>query len=88
MQNFDQNIDFLEKRQFSRRKLSKIAENCDHRSTPELPKIYFKSGLWLTDTDTIPGGVQGHADPAHSSEDDVLDCVLKSKDFDHSLLLG
>jgi hypothetical protein len=30
MQNFDHNIGFWEKRQFFRRKLSKIAENCDH----------------------------------------------------------
>jgi hypothetical protein len=30
MQNFDHNIGFREKRQLFRRKLSKIAENCDH----------------------------------------------------------
>jgi hypothetical protein len=30
MQNFDHNIGFWEKRQFFRRKLPKIAENCDH----------------------------------------------------------
>jgi hypothetical protein len=33
-QNFDHNIDFWEKRQFFRRKLSKIAENCDHNIDP------------------------------------------------------
>jgi hypothetical protein len=30
MQKFDHNISFCEKRQFFRRKLSKIAENCHH----------------------------------------------------------
>jgi hypothetical protein len=34
MQNFDHNIGFWEKRQFFRRKLSKIAENCDHNIDP------------------------------------------------------
>jgi hypothetical protein len=34
MQIFDHNIDFWEKRQFFRRKLSKIAENCDHNRDP------------------------------------------------------
>jgi hypothetical protein len=34
MQNFDHNIGFREKRQFFRRKLSKIAENCDHNIDP------------------------------------------------------
>jgi hypothetical protein len=34
MQNFDHNIGFCEKRQFFRRKLSKIAENCDHNIDP------------------------------------------------------
>jgi hypothetical protein len=29
-QKFNHNIVFLEKRQFFRRKLAKIAENCDH----------------------------------------------------------
>jgi hypothetical protein len=34
MQNFDRNIGFREKRQFFRRKLSKIAEKCDHNIDP------------------------------------------------------
>jgi hypothetical protein len=34
MQNFDRNIGFWEKRQFFRRKLSKIAENCDRNIDP------------------------------------------------------
>jgi hypothetical protein len=39
MQNFDHNIGFWEKRQFFRRKLSKIAENCDHNIDPWLNSI-------------------------------------------------
>jgi hypothetical protein len=34
MLNFDPNIGFWEKRHFFRRKLSKIAENCDHNIDP------------------------------------------------------
>jgi hypothetical protein len=34
MQNVDHNIGFWEKRQFFRRKLSKIAEDCDHNIDP------------------------------------------------------
>jgi hypothetical protein len=34
MQNFDHHIGFWEKRQFFRRKLAKIAENCDHNIDP------------------------------------------------------
>jgi hypothetical protein len=34
MQTFDHNIGFREKRQFFRRKLAKIAENCDHNIDP------------------------------------------------------
>jgi hypothetical protein len=34
MQNFDHNIGFFEKRQLFRRKLSKMAENCDHNIDP------------------------------------------------------
>jgi hypothetical protein len=34
MQIFDHNIVFLEKRQFFRRKLAKIVENCDHNIDP------------------------------------------------------
>jgi hypothetical protein len=34
--NFNHNIGFWEKRQFFRRKLSKIAENCDHNIDPRL----------------------------------------------------
>jgi hypothetical protein len=37
MQNFDHNIGFCEKRQFFRRKLSKIAENCYHNIDPWSP---------------------------------------------------
>jgi hypothetical protein len=33
---FDHNIVFLEKRQLFRRKLAKIAENCDHNINPSL----------------------------------------------------
>jgi hypothetical protein len=36
MQNFDHNIEFWEERQFFRRKLSKIAEDCDHNIDPRL----------------------------------------------------
>jgi hypothetical protein len=36
MQNFDHNIGFREKRQFFRRKLAKIAENCDHNIDPSI----------------------------------------------------
>jgi hypothetical protein len=36
MKNLDHNIGFREKRQFFRRKLSKIAENCDHHIDPRL----------------------------------------------------
>jgi hypothetical protein len=41
MQNVDHNICFWEKRQFFRRKLSKIAENCDHNIDPWMA-IFFK----------------------------------------------
>jgi hypothetical protein len=47
MQNVDHNIGFWEKRQFFRRKLSKIPENCDHNIDPrsrdqrwKTPKIF------------------------------------------------
>jgi hypothetical protein len=36
MQKFYHNIVFLEKRHIFRRKLSKIAENCDHNIDPRL----------------------------------------------------
>jgi hypothetical protein len=36
MQNFNHNFVFREKRNFFRRKLSKIAENCDHNIDPRL----------------------------------------------------
>jgi hypothetical protein len=39
MQNFDHNIGFWEKRQFFRRKLSKIAENCDHNIDPMVTRL-------------------------------------------------
>jgi hypothetical protein len=34
MQNIDHDVGFWEKRQFFRRKLAKIAENCDHNLNP------------------------------------------------------
>jgi hypothetical protein len=37
MQNVDHNIGFWEKRHFFRRKLSQIAENCDHNIDPGHP---------------------------------------------------
>jgi hypothetical protein len=45
MQNFDHNIGFWEKRQFFRRKLSKIAESCDHNIDPRLGE--FSPIGWL-----------------------------------------
>jgi hypothetical protein len=47
MQIFDHNIGFLEKRQFFRRKLSKIAENCDHNIDPKTRQWtkYVKCGV-------------------------------------------
>jgi hypothetical protein len=42
MQNFDNNIGFWEKRQFFRRKLSKIGENCDHNIDPRSPWRFTK----------------------------------------------
>jgi hypothetical protein len=36
MKKFDHNIGFWEKLQFFRRKLEKIAENCDHNIDPWL----------------------------------------------------
>jgi hypothetical protein len=39
MQNVDHNIGFWEKRQFFRRKLSKIAENCDHNIDPRVTRL-------------------------------------------------
>jgi hypothetical protein len=44
MQNFDHNIVFWEKRQFFRRKLSKIAENCDHNIDP-WEQCYLQIGV-------------------------------------------
>jgi hypothetical protein len=40
MQNFDHNNGFREKRQFFRRKLSKIAENCDHNIDPRYVSVF------------------------------------------------
>jgi hypothetical protein len=37
MIKFDHNIGFWEKRRFFRRKLAKIAENCDHNIDPRTP---------------------------------------------------
>jgi hypothetical protein len=42
MQNFDHNIGCWEKRQFFRRKLSKIAENCDHNIDPRYDTLYVE----------------------------------------------
>jgi hypothetical protein len=42
MQNFYHNIGFLEKRHFFRRKLSKIAENCDHNIDPGMKGWIFR----------------------------------------------
>jgi hypothetical protein len=39
MQKFDHNIGFSEKRHFVLRKLSKIAENCDHNIDPSSAKL-------------------------------------------------
>jgi hypothetical protein len=38
MQTFEHNIGFWVKRQFFRRKLSQIAENCDHNIDPRSSK--------------------------------------------------
>jgi hypothetical protein len=46
MQNFDHNIGFWEKRQFFRRKLSKIAENCDHNIGPVKTEITLNMIAW------------------------------------------
>jgi hypothetical protein len=43
MQIFDHNIGFGENRQFFRRKLAKIAENCDHNIGPKFHKKRKKS---------------------------------------------
>jgi hypothetical protein len=41
MQKFDHNIGFCEKHQIFRRKLLKIAENCDHNIGPRMkPNAY------------------------------------------------
>jgi hypothetical protein len=51
--NFEKNyhnIGFWKKRQFFRRKLSKIAENCDHNIDPGIAKCYIcitKIPLWV-----------------------------------------
>jgi hypothetical protein len=39
VQNFDHNIGFREKRQIFRRKLAKIAENCDHNIDPRVTEL-------------------------------------------------
>jgi hypothetical protein len=41
MQKLDHSIGFEEKRQFFRRKLAKIAENCDHNIDPWSPWLGF-----------------------------------------------
>jgi hypothetical protein len=64
MQNFDHNIVFWEQRQIFRRKLAKIAENCDHNIDPRLCKIspsgeyifelglHFGAILWSSEIET------------------------------------
>jgi hypothetical protein len=47
MQNFAHDVVFLEKRQFFRQKLSKIAENCDHNIDPWSPCIALSSSTAL-----------------------------------------
>jgi hypothetical protein len=50
MQNFKRNIVFLEKRKkIFRRKLAKIAENCDHNIDPRIASWYIfkpKIPIW------------------------------------------
>jgi hypothetical protein len=76
MQIFDHNIGFWEKRQFFRRKLSKIAENCDDNIDPCIQlkmNLTAKTLLWRGDelesrggssffktTSLHPGGIRSH----------------------------
>jgi hypothetical protein len=56
MQKFDHNIGFWEKRQFFRRKLSKIAENYDHNIDPRLGECLLRDViLKMTEEDQILG---------------------------------
>jgi hypothetical protein len=50
MQIFDHNIGFGEKRQFFRRKLAKIAENCDHNIDPWSQKQQTFNEVWTLST--------------------------------------
>jgi hypothetical protein len=66
MQNFDRNIDFWEKRQFFRRKLSKIAENCDHNIDPWSPNPWMLKQCytphlsdWVTSKMSITADIHG-----------------------------
>jgi Zn/Cd-binding protein ZinT len=53
MQNLDHNIGFLFKSQFFRRKLSKIAQNCDHNIDPRFGDIFhLEKNLKLDQTRT------------------------------------
>jgi hypothetical protein len=47
MQKFDHNIGFREKRQFFRRKLSKVEENCDHNIDPRATRLDYFSTIVL-----------------------------------------
>jgi hypothetical protein len=47
MQNFDRNIGFEKKRQFFRRKLSKIAENRDHNIDPRSLAVNLLWNSWI-----------------------------------------
>jgi hypothetical protein len=60
MQIFDHNIGFWDKRQFFRRKLAKIAQNCDHNidswwytSHQEYQFGYILEGFWMENVGII-----------------------------------
>jgi hypothetical protein len=50
MQNLDHDIGFGEKRQIFRRKLSKIAENCDHNIEPRSSQFSPVGSLFTFDS--------------------------------------
>jgi hypothetical protein len=55
MQNFDHDIGSWEKRQFFRRKLAKIAENCDHNIDPRwVCGKMLRTSLLSINTQLIP----------------------------------
>jgi hypothetical protein len=65
MQNFDQNIGFWEKRQFFRRKLLKIAENCDHNIDPRSCKTFFcEIKFFWRNLDRVQGDQIGGCSPS------------------------